>query len=222
MISEKTVELNTTAELLPWLQYVTGFVHTAIGPSQREEAVWGYDVSFHGGSTAAALIQYKRAYVSGTVWTWKLNRTTRQDQHARLQFLQSLGYPVFYAFPHFAMPAQVVALRHRLLLATWWYPPSYINPAGGPSGHHDVTYDTSNGRWQVSSPEPTDLRPPLTIGDVVEAMEDQIRRRTSIEEFVANLNRVMLAADQKFSTAASESDAESDFTGQSLLLRHWR
>lgn len=46
MISEKTVELNTTAELLAWLRYVTGITHTAIGPSQRQEAVLGYDVLF--------------------------------------------------------------------------------------------------------------------------------------------------------------------------------
>ncbi len=111
MISEKTVELNVTAELLAWLRYATGITHTAIGPSPQQEAVWGYDVSFHGGSTAAALIQYKRAHVTGTVWTWKLNRTVRRDQHARLQFLESRGYPVFYAFPHFAMPIQLVALR---------------------------------------------------------------------------------------------------------------
>jgi hypothetical protein len=38
MISEKTVELNVTAELLNWLRYVTGRTHTAIGPSQRAEA----------------------------------------------------------------------------------------------------------------------------------------------------------------------------------------
>ena len=220
MISEKTVELNTTAELLAWLYYVTRITHTAIGPSQRQEAVWGYDVSFHGGSTAAALIQYKRAYVAGTVWTWKLNRTTRQDQHARLQFLESLGYPVFYAFPHFATPAQLVALRRRLLVATSWYPPSYIQPPGGSSGYHEVTHDLSTGRWQVSSPEPVDVRPPLTISDVVQAMEEQARRHMSIEEFAATLNRTMLAADQQFSKAGDELEAESDFSGQSLLLRN--
>lgn len=220
MISEKTVELNTTSELLAWLYYVTGVTHTAIGPSQQQEGTWGYDVSFHGGSTAAALIQYKRAYVAGSVWTWKLNRTTRQDQHARLQFLESLGYPVFYAFPQFATPAQLVALRRRLLVATWWYPPSYIQPPGGPLGHHEVTYDAGTGKWQVSSPERVDLRPPLTIGHVVQAMEDQARRHMSIEEFAATINRVVLAADQQFSAAGDEREAESDFTGQSLLLRH--
>lgn len=220
MISEKSVELNTTAELLVWLYYVTGITHTAIGPSQQEEAVWGYDVSFHGSSTAAALIQYKRAYVAGSVWTWKLNRTKRRDQHVRLQFLESLGYSVFYAFPHFATPAELVAFRRRLLVQTSWYPPSYIQPPGGSSGHHEVTHDVSTGKWQVSSPDSIDLRPPLTIADVVRSMEDQAGRHSSIEEFAATINRVMLAADHQFATAGEEIDAESDFVGQSLLLRH--
>ena len=127
-------------------------------------------MSFHGGGSAAALIQYNRAYVAGTVWTWQLNRTARQDQHARLQFLESLGYPVFYAFPHFATPSELVALRRRLLVNTSWYPPSFLNPPGGPCGYHEVTFDVSTGRWQISSPEGMDLRPPLTISDVIHAM----------------------------------------------------
>ena len=168
---------------------MTGITHTAIGPSQPQEAVCGYDVSFHGGSTSAALIQYKRAYVDGAVWTWKLNRTARQDQHKRLQLLESLGYPVFYAFPYFATPTDLVALRRRLLPATFWYPPSYVQPPGGPSGHHEVTYHVGTGKWQVSWPESVDLRPPVTIGAVVQAMEDQAQRQMSIEEFAATVNR---------------------------------
>lgn len=220
MISEKTVELNITAELLAWLRYMTGVTHTAIGPSQQEEAVWGYDVSFHGGATAAALIQYKRAYVNGTVWCWKLNRTKRQDQHARLQYLESIGFPVFYAFPHFATPAELVTSRRRLLVRTTWYPPSYIQPPGGSTGFHDVTFDTFTGRWQVSSPDPIDLHPPVALDEVVKAMDDQARRRISIEEFVGTLNRVMLAADLQFSKAGHGPDADSDVVGQSLILRY--
>jgi hypothetical protein len=48
-------------------------------------------------------------------------------------------------------------------------------------------------------------------------MEDQIRRRMSIEEFVTTLNRVMSAVDRQFSTAGSELEAESDFAGQSFI-----
>jgi len=220
MISEKTVELNTTAELLAWLRWVTGATHTAIGPSTAQEGIWGYDVSFHGTASSAALIQYKRAHVNGSVWTWHLNRTAHQDQHARLQFLESSGYPVFYALPHFATPAQLVARRRRLLVSTFWYPPSYIQPAGGPLGHHDVTYDETTGAWQVNSPDFVSLRSPLTIGDVVHEMENQESKGRSIDEFAEILNRVMLAADESFSAAGKEIDAESNVAGQSLLVRN--
>lgn len=220
MLSEKSVELNLTAELLTWLRYVTGVTHTAIGPSQAEEGVWGYDVSFHGGGSAAALIQYKRAYVNGSIWTWRLNRTKRQDQHARLQFLESVGYPVFYAFPQFATPSQLAAWRRRLLTATWWYPPSYINPPGGPTGHHEVTLDTSSGVWTVHSPEPVQIRPPLTIAALAHELEEHAERDMSIEEFVSTINRVMLAADHTFESVGNELEAESDFAGQSLVIRY--
>lgn len=115
MISEKTVELSTTAELLAWLYRTTGVTHTAIGLTMRQEGVLGHDVSYHGSSAAAALIQYKRANVDKPLWTWRLNRTAKQDQHKRLQYLESCGYPVFYAFPHFASISELVSLRVQLL-----------------------------------------------------------------------------------------------------------
>jgi hypothetical protein len=51
-------------------------------------------------------------------------------------------------------------------------------------------------------------------------MEDQAQRHMSIEEFAATVNRVMLAADEKLSSAGDELSAESNFSGQGLLLRH--
>jgi hypothetical protein len=37
MISEKTVELNLATELINWFYYVTGQIHYALAPSQRQE-----------------------------------------------------------------------------------------------------------------------------------------------------------------------------------------
>jgi hypothetical protein len=220
MISEKTVELNVTAELLNWLRSVTGVTHTAIGPSLAQEGIGGYDVSFHGSATSAALVQFKRAYVTGQIWTWHLNRTAHKDQHARLQFLESKGYPVFYAFPHFATAAQLVAGRRGFVTSTFWYPPSYIQPAGGSLGHHNVTYNEATGAWQVNSSNIVNLPPPLRIRDVIHAMEDPKSQGKSIDEFAVILNRVMLAADDSFSQAGREPDAESNVAGQSLLVRN--
>jgi hypothetical protein len=220
MISEKTVELNTTAELLAWLYRTTGVTHTAIGPTLTEEGVLGFDVSYHGTATAAALIQYKRAYVEKPIWTWKLNRTAQQDQHLRLQYLESLGYPVFYAFPHFALTSELVSLRLRLLVNTFWYPPSYIKPTGGSTGHHDVTFDEGTRRWQVNSPEPVEMPSPITIGDVIGRMEASQHRPASIEEFVGTINRRMLAADAELSQVGDLKSIADNFSGQNLLLRH--
>lgn len=219
MISEKTVELNVTAELLNWLGYATGVVHTAIGPSQQQEGVLGYDVSVHGGSTAAALIQYKRAYIAGSDWTWHLNRTKSRDQHARLQLLQASGYPVFYAFPEFATVSSLVALRRRLLVNTFWYPPLSINPPGGPKGHHEVQFNSITGNWSVSSPDRVSLAPPLGIREVVEAMRSGERHQLAIEEFAAAINSIMRESAGEQPTGADDHD-ESGFYGQSLILRH--
>jgi hypothetical protein len=177
------------------------------------------DVSYHGG-TAATLIQYKRAYVDGSVWAWHLNRTKRRDQRARLPFLASLGYPVFYALPNFAAPSELIASRRRLLAATFWYSPSYIVPPEGPVGHHEVTHDRSTGKWQVSSPDSIELHPPLAIGDVINAMETQVQQQVSIEEFAGATNRVMLATDAEFSQAGDQAEAEMEFHGQGLVVRH--
>lgn len=101
--------------------------------------------------------------------------------------------------------------------------PSFLHTtAWGALGYREVTYDVSTRRWQVSSPESVDLRPPLTIDEVARAMEDQAQLHKSIEEFADTLNRIMLAADPKASTAGNELEAESDFSGQTLLLRHHR
>jgi hypothetical protein len=51
-------------------------------------------------------------------------------------------------------------------------------------------------------------------------MEDPKSQGKSIDEFAGILNRVMLAADDSFSQAGREPDAESNVAGQSLLVRN--
>lgn len=97
MISEKTVELNLTTEFINWLSHQHNTPYFALGPTQAQEAQWGFDAGVFGNSTGA-LIQYKRAYVNGSVWEWRLNRTKAKDQLFRLQQLEAAGHAVFYAF----------------------------------------------------------------------------------------------------------------------------
>jgi hypothetical protein len=152
MISEKTVELNLTTELVNWLFYTTRIRPYILAPSQQQEGFWGFDTSigFPGGT--GILIQYKRAYVNRLpVYRFHLNRTKKRDQHLRLQILESTGFPVYYAFPIFHMPAEIIGNRRRLLLRTEFVRPSRIRPIGGPTGHHEVQHNAATGQWTVHS-----------------------------------------------------------------------
>lgn len=192
MISEKTVELNLTTETINYAYTLTGRTHFAVGLTQAEEAIFGVDVSIGGGS--ALLIQYKRAYVKGNTWTWHLNRTTNKDQHLKLQILESLGYPVYYALPYFCTLSDVQKNRRKLLLKTFAIRPSTINPLPGPTGHHDVRYDAVSGVFSVHS-DPTPLTSdPEKLKDAVERELSQ-RDRIDIGELCAQYNRVVLGLE---------------------------
>ncbi|HEY4541295.1 MAG TPA: hypothetical protein VIG66_02860, partial [Noviherbaspirillum sp.] len=156
MISEKTVELNLTTEFINWLSHQHNTPYFAVGPTQAQEAQWGFDAGIFGNATGA-LIQYKRAHVKGTIWEWKLNRTKAQDQLRRLQNLEAAGHAVFFAFPYFHTLTEVQSHRRRLLVRTFWFRPSQIQPTGGPDGHHEVRFDSSTKKWSVHSEEGADM-----------------------------------------------------------------
>lgn len=190
MISEKTVELNLTTELINWFSIITGKVHYALAPSQRMEGIFGFDTAILANGTGI-LIQYKRAYVNGTIWTWHLNRTTRQDQHLRLQIIERLGVPVFYALPNFHTPSEIETYRKHLLVLTFWFRPSYINTPGGSIGHHEVNYDASSGRWWVSSDNISDIKPPLKIDEVAKIMRAK-KNRGNLAKTIETFNKVLI------------------------------
>ena len=157
MLTEKSVELNVTSEILNFLSARHGRSFYALGPSLQAEASLGFDVSVRAPGQAI-LIQFKRAYPEkGGALSWKLNRTKAKDQHARLQALQKKGLPVYYALPRFHTAAELSNFRYRLLRHTSWWPPLAIMPAGGPTGHHEVHWEPSLGRWTVSSDEPAPI-----------------------------------------------------------------
>src|SRR5690606_1882711 len=181
MISEKTVELNLTTEFINWLSHQHNTPYFAVGPTQAQEAQWGFDAGVFGNATGA-LIQYKRAYVNGTVWEWKLNRTKAKDQLRRLQQLEAAGHAVFFAFPYFHTLSQVQSHRRRLLLHTFWFKPSQITPVGGPDGHHEVRFDSSTRKWSVHSEEGSDMPQPVSLGEVISAIDSPENRLSSLAE----------------------------------------
>lgn len=217
MISEKTVELNLTTELINWFYTATGKTHFAIGPSLQQEAKLGFDVAIRGG--VGALVQYKRAYVNGTSWTWHLNRTKGKDQHLRLQNLEAAGFPVFYAFPFFSTIADIQAHRRSLLLKTFWFKTSQIMPAGGPTGHHDVVFDTSTNHWTVHSEQPTEISKPLTIYDLAIELE-----RTSpagnLHGIAESFNSIVLELNlkQTFEQTSLSSEVSDDLVQGAVMF----
>lgn len=187
MISEKTVELNLTTELLNWMWKVHRITFCSIAPSQQEEAKLGFDTAIVG-KGHAYLIQYKRAYVKGNVWTYHLNRNTNKDQHLKLQQLATLGFPVYYAFPFFHTPTQVMMLRRQLLMYTFWVPPLLINPIGGPTGHHDAIFDSSTNRWTVKSEE-TEFERPMNFDIFASTLAPNLTQN-NIKEMMEAYNKI--------------------------------
>lgn len=215
MISEKTVELNLTTEFINWLSHKHNTPYFAVGPTQAQEAKWGFDAGLFG-TTTGALIQYKRAYVTGTTWEWKLNRTTAKDQLARLQHLELAGHPVFFAFPFFHTLGDVRAHRRRLLTKTFWYRPSQITPAGGPIGHHEVSYDTASQKWTVQSEDPVELSPPVSLGEVIEQINSSKNRLSSLAEA---FNSIVLDEDNPLQGQKREDDGASILSGVCIIGR---
>jgi hypothetical protein len=169
----------------------TGRVHFAIAPSQRLEAKVPIDAQITSAFGGGVLIQYKRAYVSGHRWTWHLNRTAGRDQHRRLQRMQQRGFSVFYAFPFFSTIEDLARYRRRLLRHhTFLFRPLGIRPLGGPTGHHDVTYDLAADRWTVSSPERTLIDESVDLEEIAEEVEKAVH--------VENLERLISAFNEEF------------------------
>lgn len=215
MISEKTVELNLTTELINWLSHQNNTPYFAVGPTQAQEAKWGFDAGVFG-ATSGALIQYKRAYVNGTTWEWKLNRTKAQDQLARLKALELAGHSVFFAFPFFHTLADIQTHRRSLLTKTFWFKPSQINPAGGPYGHHEVKYDTSTKIWSVHSDTPHELPSPLSLGDVIGHIDNPNNLLSSLAEA---FNTIVLGRDELMADQEGEIDVADILSAVCLVGR---
>jgi hypothetical protein len=211
MISEKTVELNLTTELINWFSRITSSVHYALAPSHIAEGRLGFDTSIQSNGTAI-LFQYKRAYVSGSRWEWRINHTRRRDQHIRLMRLEALGFPVYYALPYFRSPADIAQYRRRLLQHTFWFRPSSILPPGGPGGHHKIIFEQIAGTWSVTSQELGRVQSPLELSNLEQALENQ-QNVKNLAELLKQFNDLMIngSGDPELGRDASASLGSSVF-----------
>jgi hypothetical protein len=190
MISEKTVELNITTELVNWTFHILNTRPYILAPSQRAEATLGFDVSVGLPGGNGALIQYKRAHVNTpNEYKFHLNRTTKRDQHMRMFVLELLGFPVYYALPFFHTETEVINYRRRLLFRTKFVRPSRIGLLS--NDHHELKYNTVTKIWQVFSDEGVVFEGDLDYDEMLREIESQ--------ENANNLSRLLEAYNSVFS-----------------------
>jgi hypothetical protein len=151
-ISEKTVELNLSIEIVNFLFSRQNRPAFAWGPTLRQEARWGFDAAY-GLQGQFIYVQFKRAHSEGPGHLFQLNRTTARDQHQKLQTLEASGLSVRYALPRFTTMAHIEMHRRRLLLPqhTAWLRPSQIPMPNSGVGHHDLHIHPTR-RWLTSDP----------------------------------------------------------------------
>jgi hypothetical protein len=193
----------------------TGRNHFLVGPSQQEEGHLGYDVELVGGFRAV-LIQFKRAYVSGNRWTWRLNRTRRKDQHERLRVLESNGLQVYYAFPQYSTIQELRVIGWALPYWTHWFRPHQINPPGGPLGYHQVQLDAATGTWSVAS-RPVDIGQPEPFDTVISSVNES-RVFESTSELQARLAGLTLTESLSRRGRRLRTPADT-VRGQALIVQ---
>lgn len=169
MISEKTVELNLTCELMNYFYKHLGRRVFSIGPSSIQEASFPYD-AYVGLPATGFFIQYKRAYVTKDHWKWYINHTKAEDQHRKLQQMQTRGLDVYYALPMFHTPTELTRYRGRLLLQTLWPEPNNLSFPGGPIGRHTIHYNSSKNAFWMTSDEEKPIERPSSFDDVIMKM----------------------------------------------------
>ena len=176
-------------EMINYLQWQTRRTHYALGPTLRQEGKFGFDVSIRNPS-GAILVQFKRAYRNGDKWTWKLNRTSNEDQHRLLLKLENWGIPVYYGFPFFCEPHHIYQRRRRLLLSTFWFRPSTITVPNQGKGHHEVHFDEKISQWWMTSEVPEELPDPVPLAQVLDEF-DEVTEERNAERLISIFNEAI-------------------------------
>lgn len=220
MITEKTVELNLTMELINHMSWRDQISYYALAPSQAAEAKLGFDAAI-GGSGYGVLIQYKRAILKGSnTLEYHINYTKNEDQHKLLLDLEAAGIPVFYALPLFTTAPEIAANRRRLLLNTVWPTPSSFALNANPIGKHEVFYDRTTGVWTRTSENRIDLADLVREAswqDVSNAFRREVPVAHCVGAFNAVVSRLFRQGEETVELAGSAGIDWSIFEGMSLL-----
>ena len=193
MISEKTVELNLTTEMVNCTYSVTKQRPYILAPSQTAEATLGFDVSVGTLTGVPCLIQYKRAEYKKrkNEYVYHLNKTSKQDQHLRLYTLELMGWNVYYALPIFYTIDEVIINRQRLLPMTIYIKPSSMIPIGGNmSGKHKVVYNPSANTINIHSEEGSEINERFDFNDIINVINTTEKSSEIMNRFLKDFNQV--------------------------------
>lgn len=119
MVTEKTLELNITAELLDYFRL---FDPTCFfkGLTLWQEGVLGYDESLVQGGTVSELLFFQfKAQRRGIPYFW-INNNRNRDQHNLLLNIALVPRSVFYVFPLFNTDQDVADSSPNLLQETYF------------------------------------------------------------------------------------------------------
>lgn len=193
MISEKTVELNITTELVNWLYVKTGIRPYILAPSQRQEGVLGFDATIGFPTNGRPfLLQYKRAEFRKRKreYLYHLNHNATQDQHLRLYILELMGCDVFYALPLFHLATDVVSNRQHLLPMTFCLKPSAMIPVTGMTGHHEVRYNLATNVITIHSDRGFEINERFDFNDILNLYSSQGNDQEKLLAFLNKFNSV--------------------------------
>lgn len=143
-VSEKTLELNITTELVSQFRN-RGYQTTTFGLTLQQELIEGYDSSIYVNNYYAILIQYKAGRYRPTrrYYTFYINNNSTRDQHTRLLSNNSLSANAYYAFPLITTPMDVIRYSGSIIERTVFVPSNWIGILNPPNRAPRITIDES-------------------------------------------------------------------------------
>jgi hypothetical protein len=148
VLTEKTLELNLTAELF-WLAKNAGYDPLVTGYSQLEETYHSIDSSFQVGSKIG-IFQYKRGHARRNYFTFYINNNFRHDQHLNFYLIDRLTHACYYVFPLFVDQEELHKNSGKLFTQVPVLSPSMI-PKLKPSNTSHRMKVYNDGTWECHS-----------------------------------------------------------------------
>ncbi|MCG8407729.1 MAG: hypothetical protein MI923_21225 [Phycisphaerales bacterium] len=152
-VSEKTLELNVSAELLGIFRKKHDKKAYLRGLTQAEENAEGVDVFVRlSPRTVLYALQFKAPKNSDDGWPYRF--TINEEQHRLLYDLTRLQMnSVYYVFPCYAQPQKVYSHAPRLLKDTYMVPVEWFDPDVIFEYYETRTVRCYRNKWVQVNPE---------------------------------------------------------------------